>query len=931
MKKKVLLCLVVILVLSFSLSLFAACKKDENPSGNNNGGTTAPSIAEILSDGKTDTEYTVEGVVFGKKNDGFLISDGENAIFIESNENVAAGDKVSVKGTLKLNTEKAPVLGNAQVTVSANGQTVVSPVKGLLTDVTKLAATRKNFYKYVEATGFVRFNAETSVYTLESGSSRVIIDTNGRDADFEEFVDKKVTLSFVNTGFTTSWKVLYLGDVQKFEVNLAEVKDAIFESVGKQLPEEVYVGIELPVNYADEPDVTFTWSVVTADAPITIVDNVATVSEVSEDTTVTIKLTLTAPESQTAEKTFEILVKKATNVAIADIAAYEGTDVIVFSGTVYAKGYSQTKDRTALMVSDGANHYTAVDIAKTDFFKYTVGDKVKVAGTKAVVVDVNTVSADSIIVTEAAPDDFTIDFESLEYTELRTDDATTYTGLVDNYLANTNKLYKITAPFMVSSGNTSSNFIRFGHDVNAGKGYEYKVDEVTKKRYFVFSRNTMDDTVSWLQSELNVPNLDNGAVKYEGYTFYAFAMFSSPETWQFVLPGEFAVATDNAFLANKELTNKMDAYDIVVAKEAGSIDLPKTLKYGGEVTWTQDKDVFDLDTGAFTAVTANTAVTLTATYTVKGATEPTIKTFLVTLLPNDPEYVTVSEALADTSGGYMYVEGVVVGLIPSHTGSGKSLGVYVSDGNKVAPVEFGGQLLIGADNHSAYIGKDEVKVGTGIRFSKIKVDDKNQKLVVSDKTTCTITGNVDVSGNWLHPAEVTTTINNATEMAKYVKGFNALKTSDQRDYSIVKVVATEENPIYIGPAQSNKKGNAKQKYFLSISYLSDTTVNSTNIADFSYAAGDSASTPAYFGSHIGCWKYALGDQWVLDNTPVSTLGDYSAWAVDGLSAEAPAGTYKFTGSFYMIFEYMGSADFTFGYCGILGAGFNLTRVVEEAA
>lgn len=925
MKKKVLLCLVVILVLSFSLSLFAACKKDENPSGNNNGGTTAPSIAEILSDGKTDTEYTVEGVVFGKKNDGFLISDGENAIFIESNENVAAGDKVSVKGTLKLNTEKAPVLGNAQVTVSANGQTVVSPVKGLLTDVTKLAATRKNFYKYVEATGFVRFNAETSVYTLESGSSRVIIDTNGRDADFEEFVDKKVTLSFVNTGFTTSWKVLYLGDVQKFEVNLAEVKDAIFESVGKQLPEEVYVGIELPVNYADEPDVTFTWSVVTADAPITIVDNVANVSEVSEDTTVTIKLTLTAPESQTAEKTFEVLVKKATNVAIADIAAYEGTDVIVFSGTVYAKGYSQTKDRTALMVSDGANHYTAVDIAKTDFFKYTVGDKVKVAGTKAVVVDVNTVSADSIIVTEAAPDDFTIDFESLDYTELRTDDAATYTGLVDNYLANTNKLYKITAPFMVSSGNTSSNFIRFGHDVNAGKGYEYKVGDDTKKRYFVFSRNTMDDTVSWLQSELDVPNLDNGAVKYEGYTFYAFAMFSSPETWQFVLPGEFAVATDNAFLANKELTNKMDAYDIVVAKEAGSIDLPKTLKYGGEVTWTQDKDVFDLDTGAFTAVTANTAVTLTATYTVKGATEPTIKTFLVTLLPNDPEYVTVSEALADTSGGYMYVEGVVVGLIPSHTGSGKSLGVYVSDGNKVAPVEFGGELAING-KYAAVIGETEVKVGTGIRFSKIKVDGK--KLVVSDKTTCTITGNVDVSGNWLHPAEDSvTTINNATEMAEYVGKFNAFKSTSQRDYSIVKVVATEENPIYIG---------ARNAYFMMFSYLSADTLTSTSNDAFAYIADkDDTSTKAWIGSHTGAARYTIGEQWLLDNTPYTALtGDtYSGnWKYEALKDAANgASTYKFTGSFYMIFEYMGSTDLPYVYCGILGASFNLTRVVEEAA
>lgn len=926
MKKKVLLCLVVILVLSFSLSLFAACKKDENPSGNNNEGTTAPSIAEILSDGKTDTEYTVEGVVFGKKNDGFLISDGENAIFIESNENVAAGDKVSVKGTLKLNTEKAPVLGNAQVTVSANGQTVVSPVKGLLTDVTKLAATRKNFYKYVEATGFVRYNAETGVYTLESGSSRVIIDTNGRDADFVEHVDGKVTMSFVNIGFTTSWKVLYLGDVQKFEVNLAEVKDAIFESVEKQLPEEVYVGIELPVNYADEPDVTFAWSVVTADAPITIIDNVANVSEVSEDTTVTIKLTLTAPEAQTAEKTFDVLVKKATNVAIADIAAYEGTDVIVFSGTVYAKGYSQTKDRTALMVSDGANHYTAVDIAKTDFFKYTVGDKVKVAGTKAVVVDVNTVSADSIVVTEAAPDDFTIDFESLEYTELKTDDASTYTGLVDNYLANTNKLYKITTPFMVSSGNTSSNFIRFGHDTNAGNGYVQNIaGGETQKRYFVFSRNTMDDTVFWLQSELDVPNLADKAVKYEGYTFYAFAMFSSAETWQFVLPGEFAVATDNAFLANKELTNKMDAYDIVVAKEAGSIDLPKTLKYGGEVTWTQDKDVFDLDTGAYAAVTANTAVTLTATYTVKGATEPTIKTFLVTLLPNDPDFVTVSEALADTSGGYLYVEGVVVGLIPSHTGSGSSRGVYVSDGNKVAPVEFGGELAING-KYSAAIGETEVRVGTGIRFSKIKTD--GQKLVASDKTTCTITGNVDVSGNWLHPDEGSiTTINNATEMAAYVNTFDTFGNTSQRDYSIVKVVATEENPIYIG---------ARKAYFMMFSYLSADTLTRTSNDAFAYIAGDN-STKSWIGSHTGAARYAIGEQWLLDNTPYTALtGDeYSGnWKYEALKdAENGASTYKykFTGSFYMIFEYMGSTQYPYVYCGILGASFNLTRVVEEAA
>lgn len=891
MKKKVLLCLVVILVLSFSLSLFAACKKDENPSGNDNGGTTAPSIAEILSDGKTDTEYTVEGVVFGKKNDGFLISDGENAIFIESNENVAAGDKVSVKGTLKLNTEKAPVLGNAQVTVSANGQTVVSPVKGLLTDVTKLAATRKNFYKYVEATGFVRFNAETSVYTLESGSSRVIIDTNGRDADFEEFVDKKVTLSFVNIGFTTSWKVLYLGDVQKFEVNLAEVKDAIFEIVEKQLPEEVYVGIELPVNYADEPDVTFAWSVVTADAPITIIDNVANVSEVSEDTTVTIKLTLTAPEAQTAEKTFDVLVKKATNVAIADIAAYEGTDVIVFSGTVYAKGYSQTKDRTALMVSDGANHYTAVDIAKTDFFKYTVGDKVKVAGTKAVVVDVNTVLADSIVVTEAAPEDFTIDFESLDYTELRTDDATTYTGLVDNYLANTNKLYKITAPFMVSSGNTSSNFIRFGHDKEAGKGYEYKVGDDKKKRYFVFSRNTMDDTVSWLQSELDVPNLDNGAVKYEGYTFYAFAMFSSAETWQFVLPGEFAVAVDREYLADKELSDKMAVYETVVAKEAGSIDLPKTLKYGGEVTWTQDKDVFDLDTGAYAAATEDVLVTLTASYTVNG--KEVVKEFKVTVLSKDVEYISVTEALAKEDGVITAVKGTIVSFV-SNTGTGitggAQKGVIISDGKNIMIIGDEFERNAGETDFDKYYVLDEHKLEIGDTLYVFNGEKNGVKFSVKNATKVELGPKDEITWDPV----VAKTITSQAELTEFTAETN-------HNNVIVKFVATEENPIYLGGSSSTyDKLNIKLYFTVDTFDASGVKVNGKTVATKARAS-----------------EFVLGTTWWKTLNPNMS----NAWVGSDNS-------YAFKGEFYAICT---SDSKTYFNMAILAPGFNLTAILPSSA
>lgn len=892
MKKKVLLCLIVILILSFSLSLFAACNKDKNPTGDNNEGTTAPSIAEILSDGKTDTEYTVEGVVFGKKNGGFIISDGTNAIFIESNENVAEGDKVSVKGTLKLNTEKAPVLGNAQVTVSANGQTVVSPVKGLLADVTKLAATRKNFYKYVEATGFVRYNAETGVYTLESGSSRVIIDTNGRDADFVEYVDEKVTMSFVNIGFTTSWKVLYLGDVQKFEVNLAEVKDAIFEIVEKQLPEEVYVGIELPVNYADEPDVTFAWSVVTADAPIAIIDNVANVSEVSEDTTVTIKLTLTAPEAQTAEKTFDVLVKKATNVAIADIAAYEGTDVIVFSGTVYAKGYSQTKDRTALMVSDGANHYTAVDIAKTDFFKYTVGDKVKVAGTKAVVVDVNTVSADSIIVTEAAPNDFTIDFESLEYTELKTDDATTYTGLVDNYLANTNKLYKITAPFMVSSGNTSSNFIRFGHDTDAGNGYvQNKADGGTQKRYFVFSRNTMDDTVFWLQSELDVPNLADKAVKYEGYTFYAFAMFSSAETWQFVLPGEFAVAVDREYLADKELSDKMAVNDIVVAKEAGSIDLPKTLKYGGEVNWTQDKDVFDLDTGAYAAATEDVLVTLTASYTVNG--KAVVKEFIVTVLSKDVEYISVTEALAKEDGVITAVKGTIVSFV-SNTGTGitggAQKGVIISDGKNIMVIGDEFERNDGETDFDKYYVLDEHKLEIGDTLYVFNGEKNGVKFSVKNAKTVELGPKDEITWDPV----VAKTITSQAELAEFTAETN-------HNNIIVKFVATEENPIYLGGSSSTyDKLNLKLYFTVDTFDSNGVKVNGKTVATKARAS-----------------EFVLGTTWW--KTLNSNMSE--AWVGSDNS-------YPFKGEFYAICT---SDSTTYFNMAILAPGFNLTAILPSSA
>ena len=87
---------------------------------------------------------------------------------------------------------------------------------------------------------------------------------------------------------------------------------------------------------------------------------------------------------------------------------------------------------------------------------------------------------------------------------------------------------------------------------------------------------------------------------------------------------------------------------------------------------------------------------------------------------------------------------------------------------------------------------------------------------------------------------------------------------------------------------------------------------------------------------MGAARYTIGEQWLLDNTPYTALNgdDYKNknWAFEALKDAANgASTYKFTGSFYMIFEYMGSKDYPYVYCGILGASFNLTRVVEEAA
>lgn len=687
--------LILLLALSCLFAIFAAAcqpgnNDDDNDNGDNNSEVT--SIEDVARSGKDGTEYTIEGVVYGIVSDGYFIADDTAGIFVSGASQVSVGDKLSVKATLSVNSN-VPSLTSATATTVATGQTALAPAASSLSELNSFSAGRANYYKYLTVAGTLSYTDGT--YLLTEGIDRFEFDERSNTQHLEAWVGQKIDISVITTGFGTYWTGVFIGgadDIKEHYVDLDAVKDDILASF--TIPEVVYLSLDLPTSYTLEPNVKFEWSVVSGEDNISITDNVAEITPGAGDSTIVIRLTLSADEQKVTQD-YTIMVNAAELVGLDELADYT-TENVMIEGRVIAKGFAQTQYRVSMLITDGTNN-VAVDIDRNDIDYYNLGDTVRAVGTYTPATGIFAAHFEAIdyLCSQPAESGYSVDYSKLDATELRT--VEDYQAVIDNPGGNGNRLYKIVMPYMILSGNTSYNFVRFGATAEtAAGGYDSNPEGFTGSSnwYFCFAINSMNYSVPGFYDLITPPFLQDGADYYGYLTIYAYAMFdggsTGSSTWQFVIPEDSAIVIDEEALVVSKIDSEIGE-TTVVATEGGTINIPQSIAVMSldgsvqdvAVSWTSSNpEVLNAQTGVFNAVTSNQTVTLTAKWTYKGVEGEHVVT--INLLANDLESITVTEWLTTPDNelpDLFYLEATVAayGSTSNNTDDARN-GLILTDG-----------------------------------------------------------------------------------------------------------------------------------------------------------------------------------------------------------------------------------------------------------
>ncbi len=887
MKNKKILLIVLSALMCLMLGVFSACTKKpiDNPK--------AVTLEEVVK-GDNGSEYTTEGIVYATASDGYFISDDTGRVFVKDNAKHAVGDKLGVKGVLALDKKNAPTLDGVEVNKISSGETALQPSATTIKNLMSIGATKGSYYQYLTISGILSHSE--NVYSLTEGNNKIVFDTRSDVTSFSDWVGKKVDVNVINTVYTNTWGCLYVGGIKEHAVELDTVKADVFASVESKLARETWFSLELPTSYALEPRIEFNWSVVEGGSAISIQNNVATVTEPEQTVSAKLKLVISV-DGNSAEQVYNVTVKAANSVALKDAVDTAAGVLVKTEGTVVAMGMSQVQDRIGLMLSDAEGNLLSADVpALAEMEKYQLGDTVKVAGTySAENATIARFSAKASVLL-SRNENYKVDYSTLSATTLET--VEDYQAVISDPFGNSNKLYKIVKPYLIYSGNSTYNFIRFGADKeHAPEGFNVTAAGETEAKswYFCFARNALAFSAEGLEEKLNVPLLSNEAKKYEAYTIYAYAMYNGGSTWQFIVPGMDAVEIDYAAIAPEQIKAAFGS-TFIMADTAGKLDLPESTADISGITWTASKDgIINCATGEYSAVTETVSLTLTAHFTVNGQ-DYTVD-IQVMFLAEAPEYLTVTEALSQSEGEVNFLKGVVVGFGPN-TGTGipngAQWGVYISDGINVLYIPEGQFDRSSADTDfdKVYLLDDGHKIALGDELYFISSVRTGARLAIGTSVTLNAE-NVDL--NWQPNAENVTVLSSFADMQTFF--------SDESNLDkMVKFVGTPENPLYLGGSSSTYDKLNLKFYFGDIE--GGVSSSSVKINDRTIAAKARSS------------EYSLGLKWWATLNPNMS----EAWVGTDTS-------YGFTGEIYAVWS--SKAGSSYYQLALLSQGFTLKALTDD--
>ena len=815
MKKRLITLLLIVMCLALVLT---ACEPSEEPTG-----PELKTITAVLNDSKNNDEVKIEGVVYGVVSNGFYMSDSaDGRIYVMGGENIKYGDKVTVEGKFSLLNDM-PQIKNATVTVVESGQTANTVTSNsTIADINKLDSTARvgSYGAYYTVVGTVTKDGAGRTMLVDEQGESVLFNNYSNQSALDAFLNKRVTISVITHSYSSvdaMWKVSFVGsqsDIIENPLTLEQVKEVVLKYVEERVGHDVYGVLSLVTEYPLMPSVELSWSV-EENPYISIADNKATVTTDESDHDITLKLTIkVGDESETIDYNVKshAIVEQTLGEMLDDDRKVSMSKVIV-TGVVVSLARNQSLSlRSYVLMDETTNETITVDFSDTgeyilntsnEFKSVQVGDRICVEGQfrnnstdRWAIVNIT-----SLEVRESNVP-FELDKENAVVLETEAD----YQEFGANMSSMYNRLVKIVNPYVNYSTSTvpaDTNWVRFGGAATSvNKGY----GTGSAARYFAFLIAAQNENLGsdlW-HTSLNIPFINNA--EQRNVEIYAFAMYLSDSYLAFIIPDQSCYKLPDEQQVEVDIKNSVPStIDTAVTT---SIELMKTHSgVEGEITWTSDNAAINTETGAVTAVSENTQVTLTATYKVAGE-EKTLE-ITVTLLASGSS--TVTEVLENAADGTtVRVSGIVIGYMSDGNSVATRMGYVLMDETNGNTILVNGPSAIGGE-YGAYIDSNGQAYGIGDRITVTGTFSKSYAAIGSGPAQENRV-NIDLSSNGivvLKDKDVEFTYNFPN--AEVIDSTEDLANLAQNLYfgKVIKFVGTEEAPIYVGYSSSSMPVNVK--------------------------------------------------------------------------------------------------------------------------
>jgi len=492
-----------------------------------------PNLQQILTGGKQNFPYVFSGVVFGVASNGFYVNDTFGSIFVQSSTSVAVGDQVQVTGTYVLTSSvfKTPLIKATDVAVEDNSQPTLAPTKCDLTDVKAFTVAYKNYYQYLTVIGYVEPDNGGYVLSWIKGSSAKVKIAADSTKYVSSLEGKQVQATIVLTGYTFSmWeaRILTADSVSQYIADIDDVKQSIFSQEQERLSRQIYFYLELPTSYPLAQSVEYRWEVARG-SEIEIVDNVLYVRPPLYDTPY-VELTITS-NGESASLQIPVSIAPGPQATFEEA---KQCNTCRITGTVLTVTVDQEQRRHSVVLLDQNNNMIQVAVQNDGYENIKKGDNISVAGFWGYDKwSIGYFNANAYMTNKSAPDDYTTNLSNLNVVTLET--LQDYQDFLVNWQQKTTDItiVKIVNPYLIYSGTTIYNYVRFGPDESAGSLYSVEADSKTYSRVFCFQINALDKECPNLRQLLDIPLLDAGVAVQNQLVVYAIPLYGGETTLQF--------------------------------------------------------------------------------------------------------------------------------------------------------------------------------------------------------------------------------------------------------------------------------------------------------------------------------------------------------------------------------------------------------------